>query len=155
VSKNFIRGDPAVEVSSQKFGPSGTSVYRYVGVPEETVNVSVLLMFTVLESALFPVSFNVPLITANTGVLVSVYVRPLLSASVTTTRYKNWFPVVAVSGGTHENDAFAAPVPCFMREKVPLMPVVEDSHLKVRVIETVALSAATLTVKVSVIPTLR
>ena len=72
---------------------------------------------------------------------------------MTTTRKRKLLPVVDVSVGTQLKNALFAPVPCLIVVKVPPAPVVDDSHLKVRVSPAVALSAATFTVNVSVIPT--
>jgi hypothetical protein len=60
-----------------------------------------------------------------------------------------------VSVGTQEKNALVAPVPCFITVHGPAAPAVEDSHLKVLVNCAVALSVATFTVNVSVMPTLR
>ena len=59
-----------------------------------------------------------------------------------------------MSVGTQEKNALAAPVPCFISVHGPAAPAVEDSHLNVLVNCAVALSAATFTVNVSVMPTL-
>ena len=71
VSSILSRGVPAVDVSSQKFGPSGNKVYLNVEVPPVTVKVSVLLIFTVLLIELLPEITNRPLIVAKTAVEVS------------------------------------------------------------------------------------
>jgi hypothetical protein len=88
------------------------------------------------------------------AVLESVMNSPAVSESVTVSRYKKLEPDVEVSVGTQEKNAFEAPVPCLSKVHGPAAPAVDDSHLNVLVSCAVALSVATFTVNVSVMPRL-
>jgi hypothetical protein len=154
VSARRMRGNPTVEVSNVIPEIGGEREYRYVGVPFVTVRVSTLLVFIDFLIEVLPDTPRARLITAN-AVLESLMNKPAVSESVTVSRNKKLEPDVEVSGGTQAKKAFVAPVPCFITVHGPAAPAVEDSHLKVLVNCAVALSVATFTVNVSVIPTLR
>jgi hypothetical protein len=113
-----------------------------------------LLVFIDFLIEVLPDTPSARLITAN-AVLESLMNKPAVSESVTVSRNKKLEPDVEVSGGTQAKKAFVAPVPCFITVHGPAAPAVEDSHLKVLVNCAVALSVATFTVNVSVMPTLR